>query len=83
MYDFCHRFTLLTEGLGKHPLYPLSVCLLSGLFTPSLQRIPSRLAERSFAIIVGDSSLALVQFQASRLVTKRSFSNELHEALKD
>ena len=81
MYDLCHRFTLLTEGLGKHPLFPLSVRLLGGLFTPSLQRIPTPPNERSFAIIVGDSSLAVVQFQGQRVATKRTFDAGLQTAL--
>ena len=83
MYDLCHRFTLLTEGLGSHRLFPLSVRLLGGLFTPSLQRIPTPPNERSFAIIVGDSSLAVVQFQGQRVATKRTFDAELQTALRN
>ena len=83
MYDLCHRFTLLTEGLGRHRLFPLSVRLLGGLFTPSLERIPTPPNERSFAIIVGDSSLAVVQFQGQRVATKRTFDAELQTALRN
>eukprot|EP00439_Symbiodinium_sp_Y106_P016323 s6794_g2.t1 len=83
MYDLCHRFTLLTEGLGKHRLFPLSVRLLGGLFTPSLKRIPTPPNERSFAIILGDSSLAVVQFQGQRVATKRTFDAELQTALRN
>ena len=83
MYDLCHRFTLLTEGLGRHRLFPLSVRLLGGLFTPSLQRIPTPPNQRSFAVIVGDSSLAVVQFQGQRVATKRTFDAELQTALRN
>ena len=83
MYDLCHRFTLLTEGLGRHRLFPLSVRLLGGLFTPSLERIPTPPNERPFAIIVGDSSLAVVQFQGQRVATKRTFDAELQTALRN
>ena len=83
MYDLCHRFTLLTEGLGRYRLFPLSVRLLGGLFTPSLERIPTPPNERSFAIIVGDSSLAVVQFQGQRVATKRTFDAELQTALRN
>ena len=83
MYDLGHRFTLLTEGLRKHRLFPLSVGLLGGLFTPSLQRIPTPPNERSFAIVVGDSSPAVVQFQGQRVATKRTFDAELQTALRN
>jgi len=83
MFDLCHRFTLLAEGLGKHPIFPSSIRLLGGLFTPSLQRIPPPPLEQSFAIVVGDSSLALVTMQGRRVATKRTFDNELREALED
>ena len=66
MYDLCHRFTLLTEGLGRHRLFPLSVRLLGGLFTPSLQRIPTPPNERSFAIIVGTMATARLQWSSFR-----------------
>ena len=79
----CHRFTLLTEGLGKHRLFPKSVRLLGGLFTPSLQRIPPLPMEKSFAIVVGDSSLALVEMNGSRVTKKRSFGDELQAALEN
>ena len=80
MYDLCHR---LTEGLGRHRLFPSSVRLLSGLFTPSLQHIPTPPNERSFAIIVGDSSLAIVQFRGAKVLTKRTFNAELQTALRN
>ncbi|OLP92237.1 hypothetical protein AK812_SmicGene25988 [Symbiodinium microadriaticum] len=82
IYDLCHRFTLLTEGLGKHRLFPKSVRLLGGLFTPSLQRIPPLPMEKSFAIVVGDSFLALVEMNGSRVTKKRSFGDELQKALE-
>ena len=83
MYDLCHRFTLRTEGLDGHKLFPSSVRLLGGLFTPSLQRIPPLPMEKSFAIIVGDSSLALVDMKGQRVVKKRSFGDELQVALRN
>ncbi|CAE7939342.1 unnamed protein product, partial [Symbiodinium sp. KB8] len=83
IYDLCHRFTLLTEGLGKHRLFPKSVRLLGGLLTPSLQRIPPLPMEKSFAIVVGDSSLALVEMNGSRVTKKRSFGDELQAALEN
>ncbi|CAE7220803.1 pbuG [Symbiodinium sp. CCMP2456] len=76
MFDLCHRFTLLAEGLGKHRLFPSSIRLLGGLFTPSLQRIPPPPREKTFSIIVGDSSLALVTMPGKRVSTKRTFAQQ-------
>ena len=83
MYDLCHRFILLTKGLGGHKLFPSSVRLLGGLFTPSLQRVPPLPIEKSFALIVGDSSLALVDMKRARVTKKRSFGDELQVALRN
>ncbi|CAE7814333.1 CML4, partial [Symbiodinium microadriaticum] len=39
--------------------------------------------EKSFAIVVGDSSLALVEMNGSRVTRKRSFGDELQKALEN
>ena len=39
--------------------------------------------EKSFALVVGDSSLALVEMSGSRVTKKRTFGDELQNALEN